>query len=281
MRPFRTSPTWPLTGDDCGRRAMTPLDYFRPKSIDEALKLLQRGLPLGGGTALTPRRRQLPAVVDLQGLGLDALECKDNRIIAGAALTLQKLAEAGEPVPAALAEACRREAGLNLRNVATLAGALVTCDGRSPLATVLLAMGAEAVLEPGSEVISLDNLLDRRAEEMSGRLIVSFHIPCPRHLGYEQVGRSPADLPLVCAAVATLPGKGKQAQYRVALGGFGKRPIRLLGAEAAASQEGKLEAAAEAARLAYAGADDAWASAEYRSAVAGVLVRRLLAEAVD
>jgi len=257
---------------------MTPLDYFRPKSVDDALKLLPRGLPLGGGTTLTPLRHQVPAVVDLQSLGLDRLECKDDRIVAGATITLQTLAEAGEPVPAVLAEACRREAGLNLRNMATLAGAAVSCDGRSPLTTVLLALRTEAVVEPGSEVISLHNLLDRRAHEMSGRLIVAFRIPCPLHLGYEQVGRSPADLPLACAAVATFPGE--HAQYQVALGGFGKRPILVLGAEAA-SQEGHLEAAAEAARVAYAEAGDSWASAEYRSAVAGVLVRRLLAEAVD
>ncbi len=53
-----------------------------------------------------------------------------------------------------------------------------------------------------------------------------------------------------------------------------------MGAEAP-SREGELESAAEAARLAYADAGDSWASAGYRSAVAGVLVRRLLAEAVD
>jgi CO/xanthine dehydrogenase FAD-binding subunit len=41
---------------------MTSFQYHRPKTLAEALELLDRGVPLAGGTALTPRRDEIPAV---------------------------------------------------------------------------------------------------------------------------------------------------------------------------------------------------------------------------
>src|SRR3972149_2417265 len=120
-------------------RAMPNLKYLRPKTLDEAMEQLASGVALGGGATLAPRR-----------------------IPAGAGCPLQQLVEAEGIVAPALAEACRREAAWNLRNVATLAGAVLACDGRSPLASALLAVGAKALLIPGEESISLDDLLDRR-----------------------------------------------------------------------------------------------------------------------
>ena len=236
--------------------------------------MVRHGRPLAGGTKVTPGRRAIRALVDLQDLDLDGLEFEEDHILAGATVKLQSLVAAGDRIPAALVEACRQEAGLNLRNMATLAGTIVSADGRSPIVTTLLALGTQGFLEPGGEELSLDDLLDRRGEGLAGRLIVSFRIPRPAHLGYEQVARAPADRPIICAAVARLGGKHSRPEYRVALGGFGPRPITLQ------AEKGDPERGAEAARSAYASAGDAWASAEYRSSVAGVLVGRLLREAV-
>jgi CO/xanthine dehydrogenase FAD-binding subunit len=89
---------------------------------------------------------------------------------------------------------------------------------------------------------------------------------------YEQVARSPADRPIVAVAVGHTDG----AAHRVVLAGFGDRPIRVARAEKALAAD-DVRAAGEAAAEAYAQAGDAWASAEYRSHVASVLVRRLAA----
>jgi len=40
---------------------MAALEYHRPKTISEALSLLKQGVPLAGGTILTPNRRGLRA----------------------------------------------------------------------------------------------------------------------------------------------------------------------------------------------------------------------------
>jgi CO/xanthine dehydrogenase FAD-binding subunit len=90
-------------------------------------------------------------------------------------------------------------------------------------------------------------------------------------LAYEQVGRSPADLPQVCAAAAFF---GAAEQFRVAIGGYGRRPL-LVQDSGDASPEA-IERAARSAEEAYSTAGDAWASPDFRSAVAGTLVRRVV-----
>ncbi|NIS81683.1 MAG: hypothetical protein GTO14_16090 [Anaerolineales bacterium] len=260
---------------------MTHLDYFKPKTIEEALALLDRGLPLAGGTVVTTRRRELSAVVDLSDLGLDQLEIEKEFLIAGATLTLQALIESPNEIPEALIHACRLEAAWNIRNVATFGGTIMSADGRSPLLTVLLALGTEVILEPGSEHILLTDLLDRRREQSFRSLMTSVRIPLPSALSYEQVARSPMDRPVVCAAVAYFERREAAPQTSIALGGFGDRPLRVAEAEASYSQGEAIDAAARAAQRAYKQAGDAWASAEYRSHVAGVLVRRQLKAGVD
>lgn len=259
-------------------KEMSPFDYHRPKKLDEAIPLLDRAQPLAGGTSLTPRRRELSAVVDLRELSLDGFRVDDSRLTFGAALRLQAIVETGEDVPGVLREACRREASWNLRNMATLGGTVVVADGRSPLLTVLLALEAKVNLEPGGEAVDLDLLLEDREAKLSGRLITDLHLVRPDPLLYEQVARSPADRPLVCVAVARLAKGGDEEDFRVTLGGFGGRPVRVLEAEEALQGSGDAEAAAKAARGRYLKAGDEWASAAYRSEVAGVLTRRLAME---
>ncbi len=251
---------------------MPNLKYLRPKTVDEALEQLASGVALGGGTTLTPRRFQLETVVDLQDLGLSDLEESGGKVTVGAACTLQQLVEAEGILSTELAQACRREAAWNLRNMATIAGAVLACDGRTPLVCALLAVGAKALLVPGEETLALDDLLDRRPLDPEV-LVTAFSWKTKASLHYEQVGRTPADRPIVAAAV----GRPDGSAYRVVLAGYGSRPIRVQQAEKALGA-GDPAGAGKGAAAAYANAGDALASAAYRSHVAGVLVRRLGAE---
>jgi CO/xanthine dehydrogenase FAD-binding subunit len=254
---------------------MTPTEYVRPATIPEALKALKRGTALAGGTTLAPRARHYASLVDLQALGLDTLMAEAGQVRLGAMLRLQGLVEAEQGVPEALAEATRMEAGLNLRNTSSLAGSLIGCSGRSPLATALLALHAQVRLEPGPVQWSLDELLDRRRKELKGRLVIEIAFQTPGAIAYAGVARSPADRPIVCVAVARL--EGRAPAYGVGLGGFGPRPRLVSGAERALAS-GEIEAAAQAIAAACASSDDAWASAEYRGQAAAALLRRLAEE---
>jgi CO/xanthine dehydrogenase FAD-binding subunit len=260
---------------------MSPFEVYRPQTIDDAIELLAKGVPLSGGTVVTAKRYEFPGVIDLQDLELDWMEVGDRTIRLGASYTLQAIVEAESSLPQALRHAARQEAGWNIRNRATLGGSIITGDGRSPLLTILLTLGAEVNLEPGKEIVPLDDLLDKRGDPSFCSLITSVDIIKPSFLTYDQVSRSPADWPIVCAAVGRLPGEDRGEIYRVVLGGFGSRPICIPEAETHLTAKSDSTDIAQVASQAYAIAGDDWATAEYRSHVAGVLVRRLTREMID
>jgi len=247
------------------------VEYHRPDSIEEALRLLQREAPrtspMGGGTVLNRPSPDPLAVVDLQNLGLSRIERRGNNLLVGATAKLQSLLDA-EGLQPALGRAIRHQATHNLRQSASLAGSLVAADGRSPLAAALLALDTElelASLGGKREKMGLGDLLPLRGELLRGRLITSLTVPLNPRLAYEVVARTPADLSIVCAAAAQWPA----GRTRLVLGGFGASPLLVLDGPEAAGAE-------QAARDAYSQAEDEWASAEYRQEMAAVLTRRCL-----
>ncbi len=239
--------------------------YHRPQTLDEALTLLTQPstVPLGGGTLLSQPTTDPVSVVDLQHLGLDSLRVNGNELQIGATCTLQGLLES-DHCPKTLTSAIKLEAPLNLRNTATVAGTLVASDGRSTFVTMLLALDAKIELRPSRE----DSLLSNVGEYILTRpkgLITSISIPLNVKTAFEFVSRTPADKPLVCAALA----QWNSGRTRLTLGGYGKYPLLAMdGTEADGIQE--------AAKNTYHEATDEWASAEYRMDVAATLAKRAL-----
>jgi CO/xanthine dehydrogenase FAD-binding subunit len=270
--------------------------YHRPKTLDEALTLLAQPhiLPLGGGTLLSHPTVDPVEVADLQSLGLDSIKKNGNNLELGATLTLQSLLES-EYCPPALKSALKLEAPLNIRNSATVAGTLVACDGRSTFASVLLALDAKIEIrsidkfelikmetesrppEKTITVLSVGELLPLRTEHLQGKLITSITLPLNVKLAFEYVSRTPADKPIVCAALA----QWNSGRTRLVLGGYGKSPILAMdGTEAdgvdTSSTDHVLSSVQTAARNTYHEATDEWASAEYRMDVAATLAKRCL-----
>ncbi len=179
--------------------------------------------------------------------------------------------------------ALKLEAPLNIRNSATVAGTLVACDGRSTFASVLLALDAKVEIHsidklemmkmeaesraPQHTVTSLGigEFLPLRSENLQGKLITSITIPINVKLAFEYVSKTPADKPIVCAAVA----QWNSGRTRLVLGGYGKSPMLAMdGTES--------EGVETAAKNAFHEATDEYASAEYRMDVAATLAKRCL-----
>jgi probable selenate reductase FAD-binding subunit len=237
--------------------------YHRPQTINEALALLNQPntLPLGGGTLLAKPTADPVAVVDLQALGLDSLRANGNELQIGATCTLQSLLES-EHCPAALKTALKFEAPINIRNSATVAGTLVASDGRSPFAASLLAMDAKVtVVSDQSSVISAGEYLLSKPKGLITQII----IPLNTKFAFEYVSKTPADKPLVCAAVS----QWNSGRTRLVLGGYGKTPLLAMDGTEADGIE-------SAAKNAHHEAQDEWASAEYRMDVAATLAKRCL-----
>ena len=244
--------------------------YHRPKTLDEALTLLAgpNRTPLGGGTLLSKPTSDPVEAVDLQSLNLDTLEKEGNNLKIGATVTLQQLL-VSELCPDALKAALQLEAPLNLRNAATVAGTVVSCDGRSTFVSGLLALDAkleqmkldDSKIE--SRLSNIGDLLPLR--NLEGWLITSVTIPLNARLAFEYVSRTPADRPIVCAAVA----QWHSGRTRLALGGFGTSPLLAMDGTEADGIEA-------AARNAFHAASDEYGSAEYRMDVAAILAKRCL-----
>ena len=244
--------------------------YHRPQTLDEALSLISRTsphtVPLGGGTLLSHSKEESLEVVDLQALKLDQIVERGHSLEIGATTTLQALLE-HQGYPAALKTALKLEAPLNMRNAATVAGTLVSCDGRSTFTTMLLALDARLTIlgVPGGEerTVSLGDYLPLR----TAGLITKIMVPTQARLCFEYVSRTPSDKPIVCVAVAQWPS----GRTRVALGGYGAAPrLAMDGTEAQGMDA--------AARNAFHDANDDWGSADYRMDVAATLATRCLAE---
>ncbi len=250
------------------------IEYHRPDNLDEALRLLTREQPLtyalGGGTRLSRQRKPDFAVVDLQRLGLNQIQSEGQLLHIGATVTLQQLFESDafpEGIRTALCDSLVHETGQNIRQAATLAGTLASCDGRSPFVTALLALDPRLVWQPGNDQQALGDYLPLREELGKGQLIVDVRVPMNASLRFASVARAPLDRPIVCVAVASWPS----GRTRVTLGGHGKAPILAMDGP---EPGGAVMAAREAFRF----AEDEWASAAYRADVAGKLVHRLLAK---
>jgi CO/xanthine dehydrogenase FAD-binding subunit len=250
---------------------MMIIEYQRPKTISEALALLAREKPvsyaLGGGTMLNRELDGQYAVVDLQALGLGAIAKVGNQIHLGATVKLQQLLDFSG-LPEDLFNAIKQEATYNLRQMATVAGTLVTANGRSPFATVMLSMDASLEMlnwDETSKQAKLGDWFPIRIDDKPNKLITKIILPIQVEVAYEMIARSPADQPIVCVAVTQWPS----GRTRLALGGWGKAPM--LGMDG--PEAGGIEAAG---RNAYSHAGDEWASAEYRQEMAGILAMRCM-----
>lgn len=267
------------------------LEYLRPTTLDEALALLRRPgvhtVPLAGGTWLVPRLRRdvdvpdplaapVDAVVDLADLGLDGIDLAGEPgggwLTLGATTTLAHIADSAicrEMAGGILAQAAQREAPVNQRNAATVAGVALGAPSQSELLLALLALDAHVVVEGNqSQPLPLHELL-AGSGQLTGGLVTAVRLPWPAALaggGLARVARTPGDVPIVAAAAVTGP-----AGCRLAVGGVAGEPL-LVRLAAGADPEAALTAVLDGVEL----LSDWQGSSEYRRAMALVLSRRAL-----
>ena len=241
-------------------------DYFRPKSVDEAVMLLSEAnkdrRPLGGGTSLSRQQAGNFDIVDLQMAGLDGISERAQAIAVGAMVRFDMLlAQPG--VHGEIKRAIRNDASENIRNMATLGGWLMTSDGRSMVTTALLAIDASLTWVPGEVQVRLGDWLPVRGQSLPRLLLTEVAWQTGSQLVFEYVARSPKDRPIMIVAVARW-GSGRT---RVALGGFGQAPIIAMDGMSSTGVD-------VASRDACFEAEDQWASARYRREVAAKLALR-------
>jgi len=122
------------------------MEYYAPDSLTHAEKLKNktgRNFYLAGGTLLNWRGSlKANSLIDLKNLGLGGINASRTRITIGAAVTIQEIA-GSRKVPAALSKAAGNFTSINIRNMATLGGAVTGNFFVSNILPVLAAYNAE------------------------------------------------------------------------------------------------------------------------------------------
>ena len=282
--------------------------YLQPRSLPEALEMLAenrgKALAIAGGTDVIPllRRGDLQAdvLVDLMGLPhMKGIESEGEFISLGGLVTHAQVSSSAliREKAGLLADAAGALGSPQIRNVATLAGNLVSGQPAADTSIPLLALNAEVTIvsRAGEREIPLNQFfLDQGKTVLDGRREIMTRIRF-RGLGKNQGGcylrlsqRKALTLPiLVLAAVVTVdPEKKTIREAAIALGPVAPTPFR------ASRTEARLRGAAisgETFRMAAQSASEESSprssllrgSEEYRREMVKVLVHRGLGRAVE
>src|SRR5262245_55921671 len=281
-----------------------PFDLLRPKSVDEALALLEAhgndAKVLAGGQSLVPlmnfRLAQPRNLIDLNLVaGLDQIKLDDQKLSLGAMVRqrdVERSPAIAERLPI-LREAIEQVAHPAIRNRGTVGGSLVHADPSAELPLLAVALDATFHLRSARANRSIAAkdfyqgylMTDIAANELL--IAIDFHLP-PEDSGWccTEIARRHGDFAIVAVAVLLGCGRDRRIDFaRVALGGVGPAPLRVEAAEAALlgkrPGEEVFRCAGDAAAQAVDPLADIHASSSYRRHLAGVLVRRALTTAAS
>ena len=251
-------------------------DIYRPRDVGEAYRLLTEkkdSVLLGGCAFLRLGSRRIAAAIDLAGAGLDYIAERDGFVELGAMATFRMVET--HPALAAnfgglLPQAVGNVLGVQFRHTATVGATVFSKYGFSDLITPLLALDTEVELYQGGRMPLAVFLDTPPSRDILTRVLVRKD---GRRAAYQSLRGSAADFPIVNAAVSRIGGK-----WTVVVGARPQRAQIALAASAAldGGADPTAAAALAAGELAFGG--NAKASAEYRRAMAAVLVKRAIRE---
>ena len=287
---------------------MKDIDYVAPKSINEAVALLndkgERARCLAGGTdiivQLREHRRDLDLLVDIKNipevneLSYDA----QKGLRFGAAVPCWQIYEHAAIAKAypGLIDAVSLVGGIQIQSRASVGGNLCNASPAADTIPALIAHEAQAVivLPTGTrDIIPIEKFCTAPGRTVLGRgeFLVCLHLPPPKpntgsaYLRF--IPRNEMDIAVVGVGVALALDDKRTActSARVALAAVAPTPLLVPEAGAAlhgsSLAEADLERAAALAQAAARPISDMRGSADYRRHLVGVLVRRAVRIAIE
>jgi xanthine dehydrogenase small subunit len=276
-----------------------------PASLAEAYALLAEAdggawRPLAGGTDLmvtmTGEIGEPPArVLDIWRLDeLRGIRVEDDAVVIGALTTyteLRRSPDVARLLPV-LAEAAATIGAAQIQNRGTIGGNIVNASPAGDTLPVLLALDAEMVLGSarGERTVAATDFWPayRETARREDELVVRIRIPLAtgREVRFRKVGtrRAQAISKVVMALAWRSPdGDASWHDVRLALGSVAATPIRATATESTLEGRQPTRESAEAARVALEAElhpiDDVRSTADYRRAVAGRVLHRLIRDA--
>jgi carbon-monoxide dehydrogenase medium subunit len=268
-----------------------PFEYVAPTTLDEAVSALaehgEDAKVLAGGQSLIPllslRLARPTALIDLNGVDELAGFSINGKVSIGAITrhrAVERSAELARAVPL-LAAAVPYIGHAAIRTRGTIGGSLAHADPAAELPAVALALDATFDVRStrGERTISAVDFFEGyfttslAPDEVLVRVTFPTAAPGTR-VSVQEMARRHGDF----AMAAVLASRGPAGEHRIALVNVADRPHRATEAEAAADAGAPDDEVADLATRDLEPAADLHASSAYRKHVAGVLVRRALAD---
>ncbi|MEE9241110.1 MAG: xanthine dehydrogenase family protein subunit M [bacterium] len=279
-------------------------DYYRPATLDEAIKMLQNYGPeaklLAGGHSLLPilkaRLAQPEILIDIGRIpDLKGVMQENHSILIGALTTHDEIASSPvvrEQCPL-LAEAAEQIGDVQVRNRGTIGGSLSHADPAADYPAAMIALDAEIVLTgpEGARSMRAENFFEGTYETalVGNEILTSVLVPIPpagSGGAYFKVAQGASGF-AVCgvAATLTLGSGGEVASASVGVTGVAALAYRASSVEEAIT--GKAPTAENIGAAAAHAADDVQpledfhASADFRRQLARVWTGRALQQAAE
>jgi carbon-monoxide dehydrogenase medium subunit len=274
------------------------MDYFEPKSVDEALSLLAKyggeAKVIAGGTDVmvdVKYKEEPGCLVNIKKIpGLAAIQENGASVRIGPLVTIHemetnKLVRERLPV---LWESCHQFASLQIRNTATIGGNICRASPSGETLAPLLVLEAKGKLafSEGEKIEPFASFFQGPGKSSIGSkgLLTEIEVPYPaqgsRGVYLKHAVRGAMDIAMVGVAVLVTPDAAKSnlQDARIGLGAVAPRPIRATKTEAmlrgkpltaALVKEAAATAASESSPI-----DDQRSSGEYRRWIVEALTRR-------
>ena len=255
-------------------------EYRKVKSLEEAYELNQKKTNriIGGGLWMKIGDRNLMTAIDLSGLGLDQISETGDEFVIGCMTPLRELEinkRLNEYTHGAVRESLRHIVGVQFRNCATIGGSIWGRYGFSDVLTMFLAMDTWVELYDAGRIPLTEFVNRKKDNDILVNIIVRKQ---PLFVCYMSQRNSKTDFPVLTCTASLI---GEEARTVI-----GARPARAVVVEDKESilknfkhmtnkqRTEAIEKFAEYAAEHVTTAGNMRASAEYRTLLVKVLIRR-------
>jgi len=260
------------------------LDYARPGSVDDAVKLLaarEDARALAGGQSLVNVMKTRVAapelVVDLNGIdALRGIENDGGELVIGAMTTYSAIVDSAEVASARpiLAACARTIADVQVRNRGTIGGNVCSNDPTNHFPPLLAALGAELTIQGagGERTVGTDEFFEGvyMTAVQPGEVLTSVRIPAK---GDARDGWASVTLGMEGTGIVSVAACVSGGSARLAIGCVAATPVVVT----ASADETAVKDAVRAANLDPPA--DVHASADYRRHLAEVCAARAVRDA--